>query len=48
MYFVVFGTDKPGMQEVRASKRPTHRDYLRNPGRHPVTVRIVGPALDFR
>jgi len=45
MYFVVFGTDKPGMADVRAANRPAHREYLRNPGRHPVTVRLGGPTL---
>ena len=45
MYFVVFGTDKPAMETVRGATRPAHRDYLRNPGKHPVTVRVGGPTL---
>lgn len=45
MYFVVFGTDKPGMQETRAATRATHREYLRSPDKHPVTVRAGGPTL---
>lgn len=45
MYFVVFGTDKPGMQETRVANRPTHREHLRNPGKHPVAVRVAGPTL---
>lgn len=46
MYFVVFGTDKPGYVEVRTKNRPSHRAYLRNPGSHPVKVRLGGPMLD--
>ncbi len=45
MYFVVFATDKSGTQDIRAANRPTHREYLRNPGRHPITVRVAGPTL---
>jgi uncharacterized protein YciI len=45
MYFVVFATDRPGMQEVRAANRPPHREYLRNPGKHKVVVRVAGPTL---
>ena len=45
MYFVVFATDKPGVQELRETNRPAHREYLRNPGRHRVTVRIAGPTF---
>ena len=44
MYFVVFATDKPGTESVRNTTRPAHREYLRNPGKHAVTVR-VGPTL---
>jgi uncharacterized protein YciI len=45
MYFVVFATDKPGAQDIRAANRPTHRDYLHNPGKHRITVRVAGPTL---
>ncbi|HEX9812772.1 MAG TPA: YciI family protein [Burkholderiales bacterium] len=45
MYFMVFGSDKPAMESVRAAARPAHRDYLRNPGKHAVTVRVAGPTL---
>ena len=27
------------------STRPAHRDYLRNPGKHAITVRVGGPTL---
>lgn len=45
MYFVIFGTDKPGMAQVRDHVRPMHRLYLRNPGAHPVKVLLGGPTL---
>jgi hypothetical protein len=45
MYFVVFGTDKPGLAQVRAAARPRHRAYLRAPGAHPVRVCLGGPTL---
>jgi uncharacterized protein YciI len=45
MFFVVFGTDKPGLAEVRADARPRHRAFLKAPGTHPVKVRIAGPTL---
>ena len=44
MYFVVLGTDKPHQQQLRASVRPSHRCYLRQPG-HAVKVRLAGPTL---
>lgn len=44
MYFVVFGTDKPGMEKVRADARPEHRQYLRHHN-HPVKVVLGGPTL---
>lgn len=44
MYFVVFTTDKPGMQTVRMRTRPAHRAYLRE-HQHPVSVIIGGPTL---
>lgn len=46
MFFAIFGTDKPGMQEAREQLRPSHRSYLRAPGSHPVKVRLGGPTLD--
>jgi uncharacterized protein len=45
MYFVVFASDKPGTQDVRTTTRPAHREYLRSPGQHQVTVRVGGPTL---
>jgi len=45
MHFVVFATDKPGMEEVRAAVRPSHRQYLRQHD-HPVTVVLGGPTFD--
>jgi len=30
MFFLVLGTDKPGMADVRLEVRPIHRAYLRN------------------
>jgi uncharacterized protein YciI len=44
MYFVVFCTDKPGFDEVRAQMRPSHRQYIRDPHPHPVRVHIAGPT----
>jgi uncharacterized protein YciI len=43
MYFVVFCTDKPGMDAVREKTRPEHRAYIRRP-RQPVAVRLGGPT----
>ena len=45
-FFVVIGTDRPGMREVREQIRPTHRAYLRAPEPHPVSVRLGGPLLE--
>jgi uncharacterized protein YciI len=45
MYFIVFATDKPGMDEVRANVRPSHRLYLRNHN-HPIRLLQGGPTLD--
>lgn len=45
MHFVVFATDKPGMGDVRANVRPSHREYLRH-HYHPVKVLLGGPTLD--
>jgi uncharacterized protein YciI len=44
-YFAVLATDRPGTQAVRASVRPTHREYLRSPGNHAVVVRLGGPTF---
>lgn len=44
-FFVIVGTDRPGMEKVRASTRPAHREHLRHPGKHPVRVRLGGPLL---
>jgi uncharacterized protein YciI len=44
-YFVVFATDRPGFEQIRATHRPAHRERLRRHD-HPVTVRIGGPTLD--
>jgi uncharacterized protein YciI len=46
MYFAVIGRDKPGMADLRLRLRPAHRERLRDPGGHPVTVRLGGPLLD--
>ena len=45
MYFVVFASDKPDMEEVRAEVRSSHREYLRQ-HEHPVKVLLGGPTLD--
>jgi uncharacterized protein YciI len=44
MYFVIFATDRSGQEEARASERPRHHQYLRDPGL-PVRVRVAGPTL---
>lgn len=44
MHFVVFATDKPGMDSVRAENRPSHRQYLRH-HEHPVKVLLGGPTF---
>jgi uncharacterized protein YciI len=44
-FFAVVANDRPGMQEVRARVRRAHREYLRAPGVHRVTVRLGGPLL---
>lgn len=45
-YFVVFATDRPGMDERRERLRPAHREYLRCPQPHGVRVCLGGPTLD--
>jgi len=44
MYFVVFGTDKPGSAEIRAQNRPAHQVHLREHS-HPVKVLHGGPTF---
>ncbi|WP_058910548.1 YciI family protein [Entomohabitans teleogrylli] len=44
MYFVVFATDKPAQEALRARIRPAHRVYLRQHP-HPVRVVLGGPTL---
>jgi uncharacterized protein len=46
MYFAVIARDKPGQAELRNRLRPAHRAWLREPGDHPITVRLGGPLLD--
>lgn len=45
-YFAIWATDRPGQSALRQSLRPSHRRWLRDPGDHPVTVRLGGPTLD--
>jgi uncharacterized protein YciI len=45
MYFLVLGSDKPDMEAVRSEVRPTHREYLRKPGRRTVVTRMGGPKV---
>lgn len=44
MYFVVFGTDRPGTEQIRADTRPSHQAHLRD---HPDPVKVLhgGPTL---
>src|SRR3954463_7668352 len=44
-HFVVFATDSPGREALRAANRPLHRAYLCDPGAHPVRVLLGGPTL---
>ena len=44
MYFVVFGTDRPGTEQLRLDTRPSHQAHLRDPG-HAVKVLHGGPTL---
>lgn len=44
-FFAVVASDRPGTQAVRARVRRAHRDYLRAPGAHRVTVRLGGALL---
>lgn len=45
MYFVVIARDKSGQAELRGRLRPAHRAWLREPGEHPIVVRLGGPLL---
>ena len=46
MYFVVIGTDKPGMAQTRADLQQSFIAYLRDHPDHPeVTVHNGGPML---
>jgi uncharacterized protein len=46
MYFAVIARDKPGQADLRLRLRPAHRAWLRDPGDHPITVRLGGPLLN--
>lgn len=46
MYYAVIAHDRPGTAELRTRLRPQHRAWLRDPGEHPVVVRLGGPLLD--
>jgi uncharacterized protein YciI len=45
MYFAVIAHDRDGTSELRTRLRPQHRAWLRDPGEHPVVVRLGGPLL---
>lgn len=45
MYYVILATDAPGKEDLRQQIRPSHREYLRHPGRHAVKVHLGGPTL---
>ena len=46
MYYVIFTTDKPGMEQTRIDVRDAHRAYLRDHPDHPgVEVINGGPTL---
>jgi uncharacterized protein len=46
MHFAVITRDRPGTAELRQRLRPDHRAWLRQPGDHPILVRLGGPLLD--
>ena len=46
MYYAVWATDQLGMGAERQRVREAHRARLRDPGAHPVRVRLGGPTLD--
>ena len=45
MYFAVVARDRVGVAELRSRLRPEHRAWLRQPGNHPIMVRLGGPVL---
>lgn len=45
MYYLILASDAAGKAELRQQVRPSHREYLRHPGRHPVKVHLGGPTL---
>ena len=45
MFFTVIARDKSGQAELRNRLRPAHRAWLREPGEHPIVVRLGGPFL---
>lgn len=47
MYFVIFGSDKPGIGQQRRDALDDLASYLRDrPGHPDVTVHCAGPTLD--
>ena len=48
MYVAVIAHDRPDTSELRTRLRPEHRAWLRDPGEHPVVVRLGGPLLDVQ
>ena len=46
MYFVVFGTDKPGKLALREETRPAHRAHARNPEGHAVKLILGEPPAE--
>jgi hypothetical protein len=47
MYFVIYGTDKPGVLAIREATRPKHRVHLQEHKRK-VKLHHGGPTLDER
>lgn len=43
MFFVMHCLDKPGVEEIRASAMPAHRDYL---GKGTIKIVMSGPLVD--
>jgi uncharacterized protein YciI len=46
MYFLILATDYADKIQLRKKIRPSHRDYLRKPIGHNVTVHLGGPTLN--
>ena len=42
MYFIIHCTDKPGSDNLRATNRPAHVDFLK---RHRDSIFVAGPTL---